>query len=158
MGLQSLLVLLLPLLVPLLLPLALIARLISPGPILYVAPSVGRGGRHFPYYKFRSMVADADSEREALGRRDEKKGHLFKMRCDPRVTPVGCFMRRFSVDELPQLLNVLRGEMSLVGPRPLPARDLEPGGVSREYRFLAKKLCKVLLEAVRVVIVGRGAW
>lgn len=134
---------LLLILFPPMLVLAAIIRLASPGPVLYVAPRVGRGGRHFSFYKFRSMVTDAESRREALASRNEKRGHMFKMRSDPRVTPVGRFIRRFSLDELPQLFNVIRGEMSLVGPRPLPAKDLELDGLSREYRFWAKERTKV---------------
>ncbi|MFQ5890497.1 MAG: sugar transferase [Gemmatimonadota bacterium] len=129
---------------PLMMVLAVLIRLTSPGPILYIAPRVGRGGRHFRFFKFRSMVRDAEAKRDELKIRNEKKSHLFKIRSDPRITRVGRFMRRFSLDELPQLLNVLRGEMSLVGPRPLPACDLEPDGLSREYRFWAKERVKVL--------------
>jgi exopolysaccharide biosynthesis polyprenyl glycosylphosphotransferase len=129
---------------PLLLALSALIKMTSKGRVLYVAPRVGRGGRHFPFYKFRSMVADAEVHRQALAGRNEKRGHLFKVRSDPRVTPIGRFMRRVSLDELPQLLNVLRGDMSLVGPRPLPVRDLEPDGLSRDYRFWAKERCKVL--------------
>jgi exopolysaccharide biosynthesis polyprenyl glycosylphosphotransferase len=135
--------LLLVLLSPLLLALAVLVRITSRGPILYVAPRVGRGGRHFPFLKFRTMVAGAESQRDDLAARNEKRGHLFKIRSDPRVTRAGRLMRRFSLDELPQLLNVLKGEMSLVGPRPLPARDLDLDGLSREYRFWAKERCRV---------------
>jgi len=133
----------LPLLAPLMLALALAIRLTSRGAILYVAPRVGRGGRYFPFCKFRSMVAGAEAQRQAIAAENEGDGHLFKIRRDPRVTSVGRFMRRFSLDEMPQILNVLRGEMSLVGPRPLPATDLEPDGLSREYRFWARQRVKV---------------
>ncbi len=132
-----------PLLAPLMLSLALAIRITSRGAILYVAPRVGRGGRYFPFYKFRSMVAGAEAQRQAVSDENEREGHLFKIRRDPRVTRVGRFMRRFSLDELPQLLNVLRGEMSLVGPRPLPVTDLEPDGLSREYRFWARQRVRV---------------
>jgi lipopolysaccharide/colanic/teichoic acid biosynthesis glycosyltransferase len=83
----------------------------------------GIGGVPFACFKFRTMYADADERQAALEAANEKGGAIFKMRNDPRVTSVGRSLRRWSVDELPQLFNVLRGEMSLVGPRPLPERD-----------------------------------
>jgi lipopolysaccharide/colanic/teichoic acid biosynthesis glycosyltransferase len=86
---------------------------------------MGKGGRIFPFYKFRSMVVGADAMKEALRDRNEADGVLFKMREDPRVTRVGRFIRTYSIDEFPQLLNVLRGDMNLVGPRPLPVADLQ---------------------------------
>ncbi len=128
---------------PFLLALAALVKLTSPGPVLYVAPRVGRGGRYFKFYKFRTMVADAGDRRASLAARNEKQGHLFKIGDDPRVTPIGRFMRRFSLDELPQLVNVLIGEMSLVGPRPLPAEDLDPDGLSSEHRAWAQDRAKV---------------
>ena len=110
------------LLLPVFLLLALAVRLDSPGPILFVQNRVGRDGREFPFFKFRSMVADAEARRVGLEARNERSGPVFKMRGDPRVTRVGRVLRKYSLDELPQLLNVLRGDMSLVGPRPaLPA-------------------------------------
>ena len=129
--------------VPLMTALACLIKLTSRGPVLYVAPRVGKGGRHFPFYKFRSMVADAETRRDALAHKG-KDGHIFKIRNDPRLTPVGRFMRRFSLDELPQLLNVLKGDMSLVGPRPLPACDLEADGMSREHAFWAHERSRIL--------------
>ena len=116
---------------PALIVFALLIRLTSPGPVFYRAPRVGRGGRYFQFLKFRSMYTDMD--RKAVDALNEKNGKIFKIRRDPRITPVGRFMRRYSIDELPQLFNVLRGEMSLVGPRPLPAEDLDPDGQSREF-------------------------
>jgi exopolysaccharide biosynthesis polyprenyl glycosylphosphotransferase len=107
---------------PLLLTIALLVRVTSPGPALFRQVRVGADGREFTMFKFRSMVADADSLKSSLHAHDEGNGMLFKMRSDPRVTRVGVFLRRYSLDELPQLLNVVRGDMSLVGPRPpLPA-------------------------------------
>jgi len=114
---------------------ALAVKLQDGGPVFYVAPRVGRGGRTFGFYKFRSMVVDADKQREALEHLNETDGVLFKIKDDPRITRVGRFIRKYSVDELPQLLNVLRGEMNLVGPRPLPARDLEGIEDDPEMRF-----------------------
>ena len=92
------------------------------GPIFYRQYRVGKDGKHFPMIKFRSMVVDADKRRNALTGANEGAGPLFKMRHDPRVTRMGTVMRRFSLDELPQLFNVVTGSISLVGPRPpLPA-------------------------------------
>jgi lipopolysaccharide/colanic/teichoic acid biosynthesis glycosyltransferase len=85
----------------------------------------GIGGRPFDCFKFRTMVHGAEAFQDELEQVNEKTGAIFKIRRDPRVTPVGRFLRRWSLDELPQLFNVLRGEMSLVGPRPLPQRDYD---------------------------------
>jgi len=117
--------LLLVFLSPLLAVIALAVRLSSRGPILYRSIRPGIGERPFACLKFRTMYADADQRLAEVADLNEADGPLFKIRDDPRVTPVGRFLRRFSLDELPQLVNVLRGEMSLVGPRPLPQRDYE---------------------------------
>ncbi len=101
---------------------AVAIKLDTQGPIFYRATRVGLNNTHFRMWKFRSMVPDADSLRSNLQHRDEGAGVLFKIRDDPRVTRVGAFIRRYSIDELPQLFNVLSGDMSLVGPRP-PLRD-----------------------------------
>jgi lipopolysaccharide/colanic/teichoic acid biosynthesis glycosyltransferase len=93
-------------------------RLTSPGPALYHWRVVGQGGRPFTGYKFRTMVANADALKPGLLAENEMSGPVFKMRHDPRITPFGRFLRRYSLDELPQLWSVLRGDMSLVGPRP----------------------------------------
>lgn len=103
---------------PLLLTIALAVRLTSAGPALYRQTRVGVDGREFKMIKFRSMVADADAQRAKLVELSEGNGVLFKIRKDPRITRIGGFLRRFSLDELPQLFNVMRGDMSLVGPRP----------------------------------------
>ena len=87
--------------------------------------SSAKGGRKFFFYKFRSMVKNADELKDSLSQRNESDGALFKMKKDPRTTGVGSFIRRFSIDELPQLFNVLNGDMSLVGPRPLPVQDFD---------------------------------
>jgi exopolysaccharide biosynthesis polyprenyl glycosylphosphotransferase len=104
--------------VPLIIALGFMVRLDSPGPIFYTSKRVGRKGRRFDFYKLRSMVSNAEALREELEPLNERDSVLFKMKNDPRVTRVGRFMRKFSLDELPQLLNVLKGDMSLVGPRP----------------------------------------
>jgi exopolysaccharide biosynthesis polyprenyl glycosylphosphotransferase len=110
---------------PLLLVLAILIKLDSPGPVLYSAPRMGKKGRKFRCYKFRSMVPDADKIKDTLRSQNERTGALFKMTNDPRVTRVGKWMRRYSLDELPQFWNVLKGDMSLVGPRPPSVDDYE---------------------------------
>jgi len=102
---------------------ALAVKLDSAGPIFYRDRRVGLGEREFGMFKFRSMYVDAASRQAGLETANEASGPLFKIKDDPRVTRVGRILRRYSIDELPQVLNVLRGEMSLVGPRPLPLRD-----------------------------------
>jgi exopolysaccharide biosynthesis polyprenyl glycosylphosphotransferase len=108
---------------PLWLVIAIAVKLDSPGPVFYRDRRVGLGEREFGMFKFRSMYVDAVERQASLESSNEASGPLFKIKDDPRVTRVGKFLRRYSIDELPQLLNVLRGEMSLVGPRPLPLRD-----------------------------------
>jgi len=109
---------------PVMLILALLIRLDSPGPITYSAERIGVKGRRFRCYKFRSMVVDADQVKDELRARNQRQGPTFKIVDDPRITRTGKFIRRYSLDELPQLWNVLRGEMSLVGPRPHPVDDV----------------------------------
>ena len=113
------------LLSPLLLAIVVAVRLSSRGPVLYRSLRPGIGMSPFDCLKFRTMQSDADQRQAELEPLNEAGGALFKIRNDPRVTPIGRVLRRFSFDELPQLINVLRGEMSLVGPRPLPQRDFE---------------------------------
>jgi exopolysaccharide biosynthesis polyprenyl glycosylphosphotransferase len=110
---------------PLLSIIALVIKLESPGPVLYRAERAGLKGRRFRCYKFRTMDANADKLKELLRASNERQGPFFKMVDDPRITRVGRFLRRYSLDELPQLWNVVRGEMSLVGPRPHPVDDFE---------------------------------
>jgi exopolysaccharide biosynthesis polyprenyl glycosylphosphotransferase len=105
--------------------LALAVKLTSAGPILYRQPRAGLNGRPFTMLKFRSMRNDAELHQAELAAHNEMRGPVFKVSADPRVTPLGRFLRRFSLDELPQLWNVLRGEMSLVGPRPLPIEEVK---------------------------------
>jgi hypothetical protein len=112
-------------LAPLLVAIGIAVRVTSPGPALFRQARVGLNKRPFSMYKFRTMSQDAEQKQALLEAHNEADGAVFKMRNDPRVTPLGAFLRRTSLDELPQLLNVVRGEMSLVGPRPLPMRDVE---------------------------------
>jgi exopolysaccharide biosynthesis polyprenyl glycosylphosphotransferase len=113
------------LLSPVLLLVLLAIKLTSPGPVLFAQTRYGFNRRRFRMYKFRTMVWNAESRQAEVEQLNEASGPIFKIRSDPRMTTVGRFLRRTSLDELPQLLNVLRGEMSLVGPRPLPLRDVE---------------------------------
>lgn len=105
-------------LLPVLLGVALAVRVTSPGPALFKQTRVGKEGKLFSLYKFRTMCDDAEDRLTELRELNEHDGVLFKLRSDPRVTPLGRWLRRYSIDELPQLMNVIRGEMSLVGPRP----------------------------------------
>ncbi|MEW6159482.1 MAG: sugar transferase [Verrucomicrobiota bacterium] len=110
--------------IPLLIIAALI-KLTSPGPVLFRQQRSGLNGRPFTMLKFRSMVTNAEQLKQELEALNEMSGPVFKVTNDPRVTPIGRFLRRYSVDEFPQLINVLRGEMSLVGPRPLPVDEVQ---------------------------------
>lgn len=103
---------------PVLLMIAILVKLDSEGPVLYVSERIGRNGRRFRFLKFRTMVQEADSLRGALLHLNERRGNLFKMSNDPRVTRLGRLLRRYSLDELPQFFSVLTGHMSVVGPRP----------------------------------------
>jgi exopolysaccharide biosynthesis polyprenyl glycosylphosphotransferase len=110
---------------PALLVIAVVIKLSSRGPVIYRSVRPGMAGRPFSCFKFRTMREHADQIQADLEALNEKSGALFKIRHDPRLTRIGRILRRFSIDELPQLVNVVRGEMSLVGPRPLPMRDFE---------------------------------
>lgn len=129
----ALLLLALPLLV-----IAAVIRLTSRGPALFYQTRVGRGGEEFRLVKFRTMVVDAERLKEALLEANEFDGVLFKIRNDPRITRVGAFLRKYSLDELPQLLNVLRGEMSLVGPRPPLPEEVGKYGTDVRRRLVVK--------------------
>lgn len=111
-------------LLPALALIALLIKLDSPGPVLYCGDRAGRGGRLFRCYKFRTMVRNADQLKEILRRNNQRLGPFFKIAGDPRITRIGRYLRRYSLDELPQLWNVVKGEMSLVGPRPHPVDDV----------------------------------
>lgn len=110
---------------PLLLAIALAVKMESEGPALYVSERIGKRGRVFPCFKFRTMVKNAEKMKDDLASMNERDGVLFKCSNDPRVTRLGRFLRKYSLDELPQFLNVLRGEMSIVGPRPPIATEVE---------------------------------
>jgi lipopolysaccharide/colanic/teichoic acid biosynthesis glycosyltransferase len=108
---------------PLLVVLAVAIKLDSPGPVFYCAPRAGRKGRLFTCFKLRTMSMDADLKKGELRHLNERSGPFFKITDDPRITSTGKWLRRFSLDELPQLWNVMKGDMSLVGPRPHPVDD-----------------------------------
>jgi lipopolysaccharide/colanic/teichoic acid biosynthesis glycosyltransferase len=111
--------------IPVLAIVAILIKLDSPGPVFYRSPRAGKDGQFFPCYKLRTMKVDADRQKDRLRALNERTGPLFKLTRDPRVTKLGRFLRRYSIDELPQFWNVLRGEMSLVGPRPHPLDDFD---------------------------------
>ena len=113
------------LLIPIIPLIAVMIKLDTPGPVFYRQQRVGRRGRVFDFYKFRSMFADADERKKEVEALNEQDGPVFKVRSDPRVTSVGRFLRRSSLDEIPQIFNVVKGQMSIVGPRPpLPSEVL----------------------------------
>jgi exopolysaccharide biosynthesis polyprenyl glycosylphosphotransferase len=125
-------------LLPVLLGLALAVKATSRGGVFFRQERVGRDGRTFSMLKFRSMVVGADRMVEELAAGSDGNGVLFKKKDDPRITRIGKFMRRYSLDELPQLVNVLRGDMSLVGPRPPLPTEVERYGFDMHRRFLVK--------------------
>jgi exopolysaccharide biosynthesis polyprenyl glycosylphosphotransferase len=116
---------------PVMLLAAALIKMTSPGPVFFTQKRIGQNKRKFTIYKFRSMFMDAEAKIRQLEHLNEVSGPVFKIKDDPRITPVGKFLRKMSIDELPQLLNVLKGDMSLVGPRPLPIRDYE--GFSQDW-------------------------
>jgi lipopolysaccharide/colanic/teichoic acid biosynthesis glycosyltransferase len=118
---------------------ALVIRLTSPGPILFRQKRAGRFGKPFVMLKFRSMTTDAEMRQAELEAFNQMSGPVFKLENDPRITPFGHLLRRWSLDELPQLLNVLSGDMSLVGPRPLPIYEVERFENSAQRRRLSVK-------------------
>ena len=124
---------------PVLAVVALLVRFTSPGPIMFKQERLGLGKRRFRIFKFRTMVVDAEARMKEVEHLNQSQGPTFKLKHDPRVTPIGRFLRKTSLDELPQLFNVFLGDMSLVGPRPLPMRDYE--GFSEDWhrrRFSVK--------------------
>jgi exopolysaccharide biosynthesis polyprenyl glycosylphosphotransferase len=130
--------LLLLLLSPLFLLIAICIKLDSRGSVLFVQDRIGLNGRTFRMFKFRSMVVDAEERKESLLRNNERSGPAFKMRRDPRVTKVGAFLRRYSIDEVPQLLNVIKGDMSLIGPRPALPQEVVQYSEVHKRRLIVK--------------------
>ena len=122
-------------LAPVMIVIAVMIRMDSPGPVFYRAARIGRKGRTFMCLKFRTMVANADMLKEDLEHKNERDGILFKMSNDPRITKVGARLRKYSLDELPQFINVLRGDMSLVGPRPPMAAEVEQYDIAHLRRL-----------------------
>ena len=110
---------------PLLLIVAILIKLDSKGPVIFFQKRVGLYGKEFNMFKFRSMVINAEELKEKLTNQNEMSGPMFKMKNDPRVTKVGKFIRKTSIDELPQLINILKGDMSLVGPRPSLPKEVD---------------------------------
>ena len=123
---------------PLFIVVAITIKIDSRGPIIFVTKRVGKGGKEFLFYKFRSMISGADRLRDSLHHLSETTGPIFKIKEDPRITKVGRFLRHTSMDELPQLFNVLKGDMSLVGPRPPLPEEV------REYTPHQKKRLSVV--------------
>src|SRR5438093_11390323 len=137
---------------PLLLLVALLIELEDGGPVLFVQTRVGKWGRHFNMFKFRSMYVDAEPRlRELLAQNHHREGVTFKMKNDPRITRVGRWLRRLSLDELPQLFNGLKGDMSLVGPRPPVPREVAVYSPAERRRLLTTPGITCLLQ-----IGGRG--
>lgn len=122
---------------PFIVVIALLISLQADGPVLYISERIGRNGRPFTMYKFRTMVVGADLLKHTLKRRNERSAILFKISNDPRITRIGRVLRKYSLDEIPQLINVLRGEMSLVGPRPPLASEVEQ---YRPHQFIRLKV------------------
>jgi lipopolysaccharide/colanic/teichoic acid biosynthesis glycosyltransferase len=123
---------------PLMLAIALAVKLESPGPVIYPSIRAGKWGRMFACYKFRTMIAEANELKGNLRRLNQRRGPFFKIAADPRVTRLGRFLRKYSLDELPQFWNVLKGDMTLVGPRPHPLDDVALYG-PKDYRRLDVK-------------------
>jgi lipopolysaccharide/colanic/teichoic acid biosynthesis glycosyltransferase len=119
--------------IPLFFIIAILIKIDSKGPIFFLQKRCGRDGREFDMYKFRTMVKDAETLKKRL--KNEMDGPMFKLKNDPRITGVGGILRKLSLDELPQLLNVLKGEMSLVGPRPLADEEMVGDDIWREIRL-----------------------
>ena len=123
---------------PFLLIVSILVKISSPGPILFVQERTGMNGRKFKMYKFRTMTADAEQKKAGLQELNQMNGPVFKMKNDPRVTRIGLWLRKYSLDELPQLFNVLKGDMSLVGPRPLPCEEANMIHGTQRRRFSVK--------------------
>ena len=123
---------------PILLVVAILIKIDSKGPIFFKQKRVGLNGKEFDMYKFRSMVVNAEELKEKLEKQNEMSGPMFKIADDPRITKIGKFIRKTSIDELPQLWNVIKGDMSLVGPRPSLPKEVEQFEPWMEERFKVK--------------------
>ncbi|MDO5804172.1 MAG: sugar transferase [Clostridia bacterium] len=123
---------------PILLITALAIKLESPGPAVFVQKRVGVNGKEFNMYKFRSMCMDAEEKLKKIQHKNETEGPTFKMQEDPRITRVGHFIRKYSIDELLQLVNILKGDMSIIGPRPALPREVAQYGEFDKLRLLVK--------------------
>ena len=121
---------------PLLLVIAILIYLEDKGPVIYSQTRVGKDGRAFKLYKFRSMCVDADEKLKDLQKLNERDGPVFKIRDDPRVTKIGKFIRKTCIDELPQLVNIIKGDMSIVGPRPPLPNEVEQYNSYQKQRLL----------------------
>jgi exopolysaccharide biosynthesis polyprenyl glycosylphosphotransferase len=144
---------------PIMLVIALLIRMTSDGPVLFMQTRLGYGKRPFQILKFRTMVQDAEKLIGTLAHLNETNGPTFKVKADPRITPLGKFLRKTSLDELPQLINVLIGDMSLVGPRPLPLRDYQ--GFSKDWhrrRFSVKPGITCLWQVMGRSSIGFDEW
>jgi len=129
---------LLVLLSPLFILIALAVKLTSKGPVFFKSKRIGLGGKTITFIKFRTMCVDAEKQLDELLEKNEKDGPIFKIKDDPRITPIGRFLRNYSLDELPQLFSVIKGEMSLVGPRPPLAREVEQYDARAAQRLTVK--------------------
>ena len=133
LSLTAILILSVPMLV-----VAVLVKLTSKGPIIFRQVRVGQGGRYFNCLKFRSMCSDAEAQKEDLMHLNEASGPVFKIKKDPRITPIGAIIRKFSIDELPQLFNILRGDMSIVGPRPPIPTEVAEYGIFERRRLAVR--------------------
>ena len=118
--------------------LAILIRIESPGNPVFTQTRVGKNGKEFKMYKFRSMCVDAEEKKKDLQRLNEEEGPVFKIREDPRITKIGKFIRKFSIDELLQLINILKGEMSIIGPRPALPEEVKEYNDFARLRLMVK--------------------
>jgi exopolysaccharide biosynthesis polyprenyl glycosylphosphotransferase len=123
---------------PLMIIIAILIKIGSPGPVIFSQDRIGQNGKTFKMYKFRSMVQNAEELLNKLKDKNEMSGPMFKIKDDPRITKIGKFIRKTSIDELPQLFNVLKGDMSLVGPRPSLPREVDQFSDYHKQRLIAK--------------------
>lgn len=143
---------------PFWLAIVVVIRLDSPGPAIFMQQRVGLRGRRFTFFKFRSMYVDAEQRLAEVQNRNETDGPVFKIRKDPRITRVGAVLRRTSLDELPQLINVLKGDMSVVGPRPPLPREVEKYRPSDMVRLTVKPGITCLWQIRGRSTIGFDTW